>query len=114
MDRPLSGRQRSKLNAFYSALFDKGDRILISIEIYSDSVTVVIADSGIGILEKNIDKLFGTNNFTTRGTINEQGTGLGLLLCKDFIEKNGGEIRVESKEGDGSRFYFTLPTGRSQ
>lgn len=91
----------------------KGDWILISLEISTDSVMVVVADSGIGISEKNIGKLFGTNNFTTPGTTNERGTGLGLLLCKDFIEKNGGEIGVESKEGNGSRFYFTLPTAKA-
>jgi PAS domain S-box-containing protein len=91
----------------------KGDKISINAEIRRGIATIWIADTGIGIAAENIDKLFGTNNFTTRGTTNEQGTGLGLLLCKDFIEKNGGKIWVESKPDQGSRFYFTLPIDKS-
>ncbi|MES2807379.1 MAG: histidine kinase N-terminal 7TM domain-containing protein [Bacteroidota bacterium] len=86
-----------------------GDKIAISADVKRNTVTIWIADTGVGIPAENIDKLFGTNNFTTRGTTNEQGTGLGLLLCKDFVEKNGGTIGVESRQGEGSRFYFTLP-----
>ncbi|MFD2144406.1 histidine kinase N-terminal 7TM domain-containing protein [Mucilaginibacter antarcticus] len=86
-----------------------GDKIAISADIKSNIATILVADTGVGIGAENIERLFGNNNFTTRGTINEQGTGLGLLLCKDFVEKNGGTIGVESKIGEGSRFYFTLP-----
>jgi PAS domain S-box-containing protein len=92
----------------------RGDKITLSAEIISNKATIWVTDTGVGITPENIDKLFGTSNFTTRGTTNEQGTGLGLLLCKDFVEKNGGSIGVESKQGEGSRFYFTLsvnPTG---
>jgi PAS domain S-box-containing protein len=90
----------------------KGDKISINAEIKRETATIWIADTGIGIASENIDKLFGTNNFTTKGTTNEQGTGLGLLLCKDFIEKNSGKIWVESKPDQGSCFYFTLPVDK--
>ncbi len=73
--------------------------------------TVCIADEGVGIEPDDLQKLFGVENFTTHGTINEQGTGLGLLLCKDFVERNNGRIWAESEPGKGSRFYFSLPSG---
>jgi len=49
----------------------------------------------------------------TKGTRNEEGTGLGLILCKEFIEMNNGHIYVESVEGEGSKFFFTLPYAQS-
>ncbi|TAG85746.1 MAG: sensor histidine kinase, partial [Bacteroidetes bacterium] len=51
---------------------------------------------------------FGEGHATERGTAGEKGTGLGLTLCKDFVEKNGGKIWVESQVGKGTRFYFTV------
>jgi signal transduction histidine kinase len=57
-----------------------------------------------------VDKLFRIDaKISTKGTANEKGTGLGLILCKEFIEKNGGRIWVRSSEGEGSVFYFLLP-----
>lgn len=77
-------------------------------------VEVAVADTGVGIAEENLQKLFKTNlSFTTRGTANEKGTGLGLLLCKEFVEKNGGSIQVESKTGQGTTFKFTLPLAQN-
>jgi PAS domain S-box-containing protein len=73
-----------------------------------DSV-ICFCDSGVGISEENQRKLFEQETFTTRGTDNEEGTGLGLLLCKDFIEKNGGKIWVESEIGVGSKFCLQIP-----
>jgi PAS domain S-box-containing protein len=77
-----------------------------------DSFSVIsVKDTGIGISPENKQKLFGMNsNFSTNGTNNEQGTGLGLIICKEFIEKHGGKIWVESEEGVGSEFKFTIPT----
>jgi PAS domain S-box-containing protein len=70
-----------------------------------------ISDNGMGISEENIPKLFKIDeSYTTVGTEREKGTGLGLLLCKEFVEKNGGSISVKSVLGKGSTFSFTLPS----
>ncbi len=77
-----------------------------------DCQEITVADTGIGIAAENIEKLFRIDtHFSTKGTDKEKGTGLGLMLCKDFIKKNGGRIWVESEEGQGSRFIFTVPRG---
>ena len=73
-------------------------------------VEIHISDSGVGIDPENIPFLFSLEkNITTSGTKGERGTGLGLMLCKDFIEKQWGKIWVESEAGNGSIFKFTLP-----
>jgi len=79
----------------------------------SDFVEISVADTGVGIPKDKIDDLFRIDkNTSTQGTENETGTGLGLILCKEFIEKHGGEIWVESKEGIGSTFLFSIPQGQ--
>jgi signal transduction histidine kinase len=71
---------------------------------------ISIIDSGIGLSAESMDKLFKYDqHFMNKGTAGETGTGLGLILCKDFIDKNGGTIRVESELEKGSTFVFTLP-----
>jgi PAS domain S-box-containing protein len=71
---------------------------------------VCISDNGVGIEEERIGLLFHIDEkLSTSGTANETGTGLGLLLCKEMIERQGGHIWVESEAGKGSRFFFTLP-----
>jgi signal transduction histidine kinase len=73
-------------------------------------VEIAVSDTGVGISEENMEKLFRIDaKFTTTGTAGEQGTGLGLILCKELVEKNGGTIRVESEVGKGTMFVFTLP-----
>lgn len=75
-----------------------------------DKVIVMVADSGIGIAPEDIGKIFKVDShFVKRGTNDEGGTGLGLSLCKEFIDKHKGEIWVETKIEAGSKFYFTLP-----
>jgi signal transduction histidine kinase len=73
-------------------------------------VEVEVKDNGIGISAENQKKLFQIDTFhSTPGTHNEKGTGLGLLLCKEFVELHGGNILIDSETGKGSRFAFTLP-----
>lgn len=73
-------------------------------------VKVSVCDTGMGISQENQKKLFKIEeNFTTYGTNNEKGTGLGLILCKEFVEINSGTMWVESDEGKGTCFHFTIP-----
>ncbi len=76
-------------------------------------VEISISDTGIGIKKENLDKLFRIDmNFITKGTDDEVGTGLGLIICKEFIQKSGGEIRVNSNYGKGSDFIFKIPVAK--
>ncbi|NOQ27245.1 MAG: hypothetical protein GQ564_17935 [Bacteroidales bacterium] len=84
------------------------------IDIYAkqihEFIEITVSDNGVGIYEEDIKKLFNLEtNITTTGTNNEKGSGLGLVLCKEFVEIHGGEIWVESEKGKGSDFKFTLP-----
>ena len=84
--------------------------ITISSEQNGKSVKLSVSDTGVGIEKHNIDKLFKVDeNFSTKGTNNEIGTGLGLVLCKEFIVKNSGNISVESSPDKGSNFIIMLP-----
>jgi signal transduction histidine kinase len=76
----------------------------------SDGLMVVsVADTGVGMSKEIIEKLFRLDaKHSTLGTAQEKGTGLGLILCNDFVEKNGGTIWVESEPRRGSTFYFTI------
>lgn len=74
-----------------------------------NAIEISVKDTGTGIKQEDIGKIFKIgSNFSKRGTENEKGTGLGLLLCKEFVEKHGGTIGVESEEGKGSAFFFTI------
>jgi len=76
----------------------------------SGEITVSVQDTGIGMTEEQINHLFNlTETITLPGTSEEQGTGLGLILCKEFVDMHGGRIWIDSKPGMGSTFYFTLP-----
>ena len=73
-------------------------------------IQVEVEDNGVGIPEENMEKLFILEKtFSTKGTSEEDGSGLGLILCKEFVEKNGGELWADSVPGQGSRFFFTIP-----
>jgi len=81
-----------------------------AVNIEDQMIKISVRDTGIGMSESIVEKLFKISKQKGRkGTEGELSTGLGLLLCKEFVEKNGGKIWVESEEGVGSTFYFTLP-----
>ena len=85
-------------------------KVMIVVEQIEEAIEISIIDTGIGISEENVKKLFRIDStVVSYGTAGEQGTGLGLILCKEFVEKNGGMIGVESIEGKGSTFKFSLP-----
>jgi len=85
-------------------------KVIVNATIGDSGVEIVVADNGKGISILDINKLFKVDiGFSTRGTENENGTGLGLVLCKEFVEKHGGSISVESKPDSGSQFKFILP-----
>ena len=92
---------------------EPGGRISISayevIENDVNKIVVAVKDTGVGIKIENVKKLFRIDSsYSTAGTAQERGTGLGLILCKEFVEKNSGRIWVDSKLGEGSTFSFTL------
>jgi len=87
----------------------QGGRIEVSVDKSENHYMISVKDTGLGIAEQDIPKLFKIESkYSTSGTSNEKGTGLGLILCKEFVEKHGGKIWVESEVGKGSTFYFTL------
>ena len=84
--------------------------IHISVEEKEKEFLFLIEDSGVGIENENLEKLFRIDkSYSSTGTENETGTGLGLILCNDFIKKHKGKIWAESESGNGSTFYFTIP-----
>ena len=89
---------------------DQDDTITIEARQQDQQVLVTVSDTGVGISPEDIEKLFRLNNHTTYGTANEKGTGLGLVLCREFVEGNGGKIWVESELEQGTTFFFTLMT----
>ncbi|PZR39567.1 MAG: hypothetical protein DI538_06575 [Azospira oryzae] len=88
---------------------EPGGKIEIASKEEKDHYVISVTDNGVGISPEVQSILFEkTSGYSTRGTANEKGTGLGLILCKEFVEKNGGTIWLESTIGKGSTFYFTI------
>jgi len=87
----------------------QGGKIVIGLHQSVNAVEVYVQDSGLGINREDMDKINQNVFYTTKGTGNEGGTGLGLMLCKEFLIKNGGRMMIESEPGNGSTFSFTLP-----
>ena len=89
---------------------NKNGKVEVTATSDNKQVMISVSDSGIGMTKETMAKLFRIDsNLSTHGTENEKGTGLGLILCKEFVEKHGGKIWVESESGKGSIFRFTLP-----
>ena len=90
---------------------DRKGQVIISSGNDGKITTIYVSDTGKGISTENVKRLFTPNQTqTTNGTEGETGNGLGLTLCKEFTERQGGTIHVKSKEGAGSCFYFTIPS----
>jgi signal transduction histidine kinase len=87
----------------------KGNIIISTVE-KNNELEISVNDNGVGVPKSAINKLFRIDeDYTTVGTQNEKGTGLGLVLCKDFVEKHSGKIWVESEQEKGTTIYFTIP-----
>jgi signal transduction histidine kinase len=84
-------------------------RIVIGIQAYDSFTEVFIRDSGSGITKEVMQKINENNFYSTPGTASEAGTGLGLMLCREFLQRNNGNMMIESEPGSGSTFSFTLP-----
>ena len=88
----------------------KDEDILINLKLSDNEVITEIVDNGLGISDENKEKIFKIDaKFLTKGTAGEKGTGLGLNICKELIEKNDGRLDFSTKLGSGSTFYFILP-----
>ena len=115
-DRAMIGTVLRNLISNAVKFTHPGGEIVVSAEQNQNELRVTVSENGVGIKEEAIEKLFRIDvSHSTIGTSNEKGTGLGLILCKDFISKHGGEIWVESNPSKGSKFHFTLPnTGKKE
>jgi signal transduction histidine kinase len=88
----------------------KGGEVNISVSKQPGKLNFSVSDTGVGMTAKQLQKLFRLDKASSsRGTNNEPGTGLGLIICKEFVESHRGEIWVESTLGKGSKFYFSIP-----
>lgn len=89
---------------------NRGSNIIVSAEVIKNDAYISVTDFGVGIPASEISSLFAIDKKASRdGTEHETGTGLGLILCREFVERHNGEISVESEEGNGSTFTFTIP-----
>src|SRR5690606_26594478 len=87
---------------------EPGDRIQIYGNTEKDGVRISVKDNGVGISPGNLERLRKGDSFSTFGSNNETGTGLGLLLVRDYVEKNGGSLTINSEENEWSEFSFLL------
>lgn len=88
---------------------DAGGEVRVAAKKSGEQICICVIDSGVGMDAATLEKISSAQGHTESGTRGEKGSGLGLLLCRDFIERNGGQLEVSSTPGKGSRFSFTLP-----
>lgn len=92
-----------------------GGEITLSAEVKDHHAEICVSDTGIGMNAEVKDKIFRIDSkLSTKGTSGEEGTGLGLVLCRELVEKNHGKIMVESQPGQGTKFIFTLPVSKEE
>jgi signal transduction histidine kinase len=92
----------------------EGGSVTVMGERNNEYSSIIVEDNGVGILSSDLEKILNPySHFTTRGTNNEKGTGLGLLMCNEFVEKNNGKLIIQSQPGNGSRFTVQLPNSNS-
>ena len=99
-------------NLFSNAIkfSNPGGKVEITGTVINNNVEIELTDNGIGIKEEDLSKLFRIDiHYVEIGSAKEKGTGLGLILCKDFIEKHGGKITIESSLGKGAKVKFSIP-----
>ena len=104
------------LNLISNAIkFSEKGNVIIDASLENSFIKISIKDNGVGMSTDRLNRVFNEGELeTTNGTDNEKGTGLGLLICKEFIEKHGGELKCDSKLGKGSTFIFTIPNKKEQ
>lgn len=101
-------------NALKFTHTDGTGKVILRAEMQQEQVHIYIQDTGLGMTKNQIDTLFEPKiTFSRQGTLGEKGTGLGLVLCKRFIDLNQGQISVQSKEGEGTVFKVTLPAANN-
>ena len=88
---------------------NENGKITIECETVNGFIKTFVQDTGTGLTKEEIENIFSKGNFFKNGTSGEKGSGLGLIICQDFIEKNGGSLEIESTAGNGSKFIFSLP-----
>ena len=93
----------------------EGGTVSVNATTTNDRLMLSIEDTGLGMSPEDLKKLFKLDEFhSTNGTDGEAGTGLGLIVCRDFVKRHGGDLNVESLPGKGSRFTFDLPVSKSE
>jgi signal transduction histidine kinase len=109
-DRRMIGSVLRNLISNAIKFTNPGGKITITTVIEENEIVISVADTGVGIKKERLDKLFSiSESYSTQGTQKEKGTGLGLILSKEFVEKHNGKIRAESTVGVGTVFYVSLP-----